>query len=94
MRGLCRSAGTARSATGQARDKAGDYGESAGRAAADARDTAEQAGRTTARKGAQGTKWAAEQVCLDFLAPISWCRLLWVYLTMPVFACLSLVTQC
>ncbi len=58
----CRGAGTARSAAQQARDKAGDYGESAGRAAADAQEGAEQAGRTAARRGAQGTRWAAEQV--------------------------------
>lgn len=60
----CRSAGTARSAAQQARDRAGGYGKTAGRAAADAQEGVEQAGRTTARKGAQGTKWAAEQVGL------------------------------
>ncbi len=59
---FCRGAGTARSAAQSARDKAGDYGESAGRAAADAQEGAEQAGRTAARRGAQGTRWAAEQV--------------------------------
>lgn len=37
-------------------------GDSAGRAAAEARDIAEQAGRSTARKGAQGTRRAAEEV--------------------------------
>jgi len=63
----CRGAGIARSAAQQAHDKAGDYGESAGRAAADAKEGAEQAGRTAARRGAQGTRWAAEQVLVASL---------------------------
>ena len=58
----CRSAGTARSVAQDAHGRARDFGDSAGKAVAEARDSAEQTGRDTARKGAQGTRWAAEEV--------------------------------
>lgn len=60
--GSYRSASTARSVAQDARGRARDFGDSAGKAAAEARDSAEQTGRDTARKGAQGTRWAAEEV--------------------------------
>ena len=60
--GCYRSASTARSAAQDAHGRARDFGDSAGQAAAEARETAEQTGRDTARKGAQGTRWAAEEV--------------------------------
>lgn len=60
--GCHRSATTARSVAQDAHGKAGDFGDSAGRAAAEARESVKQTGRDTTRKGAQGTRWAAEEV--------------------------------
>ena len=60
--GCYRSASTARSVAQGAHGRAREFGDSAGQAAAEARDHAEQTGRDTARKGAQGTRWAAEEV--------------------------------
>ena len=60
--GCCRSASTARSVAQDAHGRARDFGDSAGQTAAEARDSAEQTGRDTARKGGQGTRWAAEEL--------------------------------